>query len=285
MVSALTDRASPPPNSVSLTNSDPKPVSRRRKMLRAINERRYSTWSLLQHIINLVAWGLLVAVTITFGMLGIEVLEEMPPTYMDVMSSSSEWMTLVNPPVWTWAIGLLVLVTEGIWTVVQLTVPSWKDSELVEAVGSKYLVICAAQVAWTVMMSLEYFIVALGLAVGLLVATFVLIVQLTNTQCTSMLDWIFLQMPFALHFGWMISLLSVTANMWLLQFGFSQEFRLYAALGSIAGVMLLAVIFLLCSRANGMAMAMVISWYTVRWIRYDCLLALSLTFPCLIRTT
>jgi translocator protein len=175
---------------------------------------------------------------------------------------SAKYQTLVTPIGWAFAIWAVIFISQAVWAFLQL-LPSYSEA-VAETVGFKYVGVCAAQVAWTILFSQELIVPSVGAIATILLFLLSILWSQRKPAAATWTDWLFLQFPFAVHAGWLVAATLVNANVLLVYLKVGQEEQYYGALASLGVVAVAAAIFLLYGQASNYVVGLVLSWATVR---------------------
>jgi len=199
---------------------------------------------------NLVAYVLNTAVVFSIGVYGLFGL----PTNGAL---SAKYQTLVTPIGWAFAIWSLIFGTQGVWAVVCLFV----NNVQIDAVGYKYVLVCLAQIAWSILFALERIPESLGAMVAIWMSLVWIVCSLPATKGFTDVLW---QLPFGIHAGWITAATAVNVNVVLQAEGVTASNQFLAAMASLVVLATLALVLAWWQRATGLLIVSVLSWATVR---------------------
>ena len=146
------------------------------------------------------------------------------------------------------------------WAIVPLVVTKQRSNPFLFAVGTYYLCVCIAQVAWTISFSLEIIWASLifMLAIAAFLWRIVWILSDTNSAYKgSLANYILWRLPFTIHAGWITAASFVNANVYLVDLGVDSKLQFYAALATLFFILVIAS---LTTIGLDVVIPMVLSW-------------------------
>ena len=203
----------------------------------SINPAAASNQSKLQwfNITNLLAYVANASVTFGVGLTGI-----LGPTDAEV---SVKYQTLVTPAGYAFSIWGVIFVAELLWAIVQ-TLPSFRSQPLVvHGVGFSYVIVSLAQIAWTLLFTLEYVTASLVAMTFILIPLMSIITSTSRLPHDSMPQYFLLKFPFEVHGGWIMAASVVNANAVLVANGYSANSLAHAAWISLGLLTLFAIYY------------------------------------------
>jgi hypothetical protein len=179
---------------------------------------------------------------------------------------SEKYQTLVTPVGWSFAIWAVIFISQFIWVVAQLVVPSFRVAPLVRnGVKCYYIGVCFAQIGWTFAFSFEIIWLSLAAMLSILFFLILIVVSQYKVQTTvSLLEYWLLKFPFAVHAGWILAASFVNLNVLIVDLELGMDAQYYAALASLIAVLLVASFVLACPARPELVIPLVLAWATVR---------------------
>lgn len=139
------------------------------------------------------------------------------------------------------------------------------------AVGWNYVLVCVAQIAWTISFSMEI----IWLSLVFMLAILFFLVRIVRAQGDSDLRrYLLLKFPFSIHTGWIVAASFVNISVLLVSLQISAQIQFYMAMASLSLILFIAGVF-----RYDIPILLVLAWALVRIeIVGSCLLCTSL--PC-----
>ena len=192
---------------------------------------------------NAIAYVANVGVTYGVGLSGLF------PTNAEL---SEKYQTLVTPAGYAFSIWGLVFLSQLVWVVLQLLLPSFRNNDLVrKGVGYWYVATCVAQCAWSIAFSQEWILASFVAMVSILVSLVMILIKSSSsvkaaseqqTESSVASFWGF-QFPFQIHCGWIWAASLVNANVVLVAEDFSASYLFMSALASLGAVAMVALFY------------------------------------------
>lgn len=180
---------------------------------------------------------------------------------------SAKYQTIVTPAGYAFSLWGVIFIAELIWTCYQLT-PAYQASSLVREGVSWYFVgVCAAQIAWTLTFTFEFISLSLVAMLSTLYCLLMIVTaQYKLTGNISTRDYWVLKFPFSIHAGWIVAASLVNVSVVLVKLEANANLQYFAALISLAVVLLATAYFLHLTRPN-FVVPLVLAWALVSGIR------------------
>jgi hypothetical protein len=149
---------------------------------------------------------------------------------------SGKYQTLITPVGWAFSIWAVIFLAQLVWSIVQL-LPAFRGDPLVIAVGWNYVLVCVAQIGWTISFSME--IIWLSLVCMLAILFF--LVRIVRAQGDSDLrGYMLLKFPFAIHTGWIMAASLVNISVLLVSLEVSSQIQFYVAMASLSIILVIS---------------------------------------------
>jgi hypothetical protein len=179
---------------------------------------------------------------------------------------SEKYQTLVTPVGWSFAIWAVIFISQFIWAIAQLVVPSFRGAALVRnGVKWYYIGVCVAQIGWTVAFTFEIIWLSLVAMLSILFFLILIVVAQYNGQtAVSFREYWLLKFPFAVHAGWILAASFVNLNVLIVDLELGADAQYYAALASLIAVLVIAGSMLTYPTRPELVIPLVLAWATVR---------------------
>jgi len=123
---------------------------------------------------------------------------------------SSKYQTLVTPAGFSFSIWGIIFTWEGVWAIVQM-LPRYCQGSPVKAAAPWWWAACVFQVAWTVAFAQESIPLSLCFMLCILTSLLGTVLSLDQQKLT-LVEYLLLRAPFAVHLGWIIAASNVNIN-------------------------------------------------------------------------
>jgi hypothetical protein len=171
---------------------------------------------------------------------------------------SEKYQTLVTPAGFAFAIWGLIFTWEGVWSVAQL-LPRYCQFAAVRVAAPWWWAACLFQVAWTVAFAQESIPLSLCFMLCIL-ASLLGIVLSVDQQKLSLVEYLLLRAPFALHLGWIIAASNVNLNVVADWAEASPGALLGLGIASLVAVVAIATFFTCGVKTSEPIVCMVAAW-------------------------
>lgn len=149
---------------------------------------------------------------------------------------SEKYQTLITPVGWAFSIWAVIFLAQLVWCIVQL-LPAFRGDALVMAVGWNYVLVCVAQIGWTISFSME--IIWLSLVCMLAILFF--LVRIVRAQRDSDLrGYVLFKFPFSIHTGWIVAASFVNISVLLVSLQVSAQIQFFVAMASLSLILIIA---------------------------------------------
>ena len=199
----------------------------------------------LINILNAVAFLANVFV-MNLNLVGSRINSEVPATFP----------TLITPASWALYLWPVIVVLQLVWVILQL-IPKYSFVPLVMAVKWNYIVVCVAQITWTIFFSYQILSLSFLAVIVMLVFLFIIFRAQSSIE-TSAKDYFMFKFPFSVLFGWIAVATFVDVNVLLVGMGVSKTAQFYVALVSLTGMLIVA------GSISDLTVLCVLAWATVR---------------------
>lgn len=162
---------------------------------------------------------------------------------------SAKYQTLITPARFTFVIWAVIYLCQLVWAVSQVVSPQYRVKALQYVHNYNYVLVCVAQMAWTFAFGLQVLWLSLVFMVLTLILLMRLIYQARTVQSqqdeeSGWSDYFLYQFPFNIHAGWITAAALVNANVVLVAYHYNHNVQVFAALLSLALVLMAATFFL-----------------------------------------
>lgn len=185
---------------------------------------------------------------------------------------SEKYQTLVTPVGWAFAIWSIIFISQLIFVILQF-LSVFRASPLVQdGVKWYYIGVCGAQIAWTLFFSFEYIEASAAAMLSILAFLVTTVISQynvsssadssSNSVAVKQRDFWLLKFPFAIHCGWIVAASFVNINVVLVKYELSSTIQVFAAIGSLVGVLIAAGIALKVPNRPEYVIPLVLVWAT-----------------------
>jgi hypothetical protein len=168
---------------------------------------------------------------------------------------SEKYQTLITPVGWAFSIWAIIFLAQLVWSIVQL-LPAFRGDPLVAAVGWNYVLVCVAQIGWTISFSLEI----IWLSLVCMLAILLFLVMIVRAQGDSdFRGYMLLKFPFSIHTGWILAASFVNVSVLLVSLEVSAQIQYYVAMASLSIILVISGVFIF-----DITILLVLAWASVR---------------------
>jgi len=171
---------------------------------------------------------------------------------------SSKYQTLVTPAGFAFAIWGLIFTWEGVWSIAQL-LPRYCQSAPVRVAAPWWWAACLFQVAWTVAFAQEAIPLSLCFMLCILASLLGAVLSIDELR-VSLVEYLLLRAPFALHLGWIIAASNVNLNVVADWSEASPGVLLGLGIASLAAVVAIATFFTCGVKTSEPIVCLVAAW-------------------------
>jgi len=171
---------------------------------------------------------------------------------------SDKYQTLVTPAGFAFSIWGLIFTWEAVWAVAQMF-PRFCQSAPVKAAAPWWWAACLFQCLWTVAFAQEWIPVSLCFMLSILVSLLGAVLSV-DQQKLSLVEYLLLRAPFALHLGWIIAAANVNLNVVADWDKASPGVLLGLGIASLAAVVAIATFFTCGVKTSESIVCFVAAW-------------------------
>uniref|UniRef100_A0A7S1DA20 Uncharacterized protein n=1 Tax=Cyclophora tenuis TaxID=216820 RepID=A0A7S1DA20_CYCTE len=217
----------------------------------------------LNYLNYLNIFSYLLNVLVTYGF-GTWFLTNVPST----TDLAAKYQTIITPIGWAFSIWGIIFLSQGIFTVVQAVVPSYRSSALVQkGIGYSYCVVCVAQAMWSVLFGYEQIVASLLAMITILCYLLRIVyeqykIRVDNEEDSSKkpLDFWLLIFPFSIHAGWITVASLLNISVVLVRFHVPSNIQLAVAIATIVILYIATAVHLRSPDEPNYVIPTVFSW-------------------------
>lgn len=201
-------------------------------------------------------WVNLIAYVVNFGVTYGSLTGIFGKTNTDI---SAKYQTLVTPAGWAFAIWGPIFIWEGVFAVSQM-LPSFRSSEVVDALTPWWWSACCFQVVWTFFFSQEAIVPALVCMLGILASLLGGVLRADTLAEISVKDFWLLRAPFSLHSGWIIAASALNASVLVDYYKASADVMLAVAIAAVGFIAAAVALFTIAAPRGDPIICLVAAW-------------------------